>query len=252
MDIMAALGGGSNTTVNTLATGDAVTTAPQPTQPATRLNAEAGDHVVTADPAALAAGSAAVERTYQVFPYYQLRYGERGRAFSASDSGWLMTIADLDDAAALSEIQWLNKVLAARGMPSLLMEVHLRHLAQELDALVADGQQQWADRAERFRRIADALQGARRLVMPAEEADALVSAFVAAAPAPEAARLPHTGELLAAALADERDGVRQAVPSVLSWLADAERFPRAWLAAVHALVAAGQARPEPADDGPAR
>ena len=49
-------------------------------------------------------------------------------------------------------------------------------------------------------------------------------------------RLPETGALLAAAVADERAGIAQAVPSLAGWMTDPSRFPTRWIAAVQATL----------------
>jgi hypothetical protein len=55
------------------------------------------------------------------------------------------------------------------------------------------------------------------------------------------ARLPETGRLLLAAVADERAGIEQAVMSVEAWMTAPERFPAEWSAAVRAIIHAARA-----------
>lgn len=206
-----------------------------PTQPAKRLNPEAGDHPVTADPAALEACAAAIERTYARYPYYQQRYGDRGRSFSRSDSGWLVTVADLDDETSLDQVLWLGRVLSGRGMPRRLLEVHLGALADELE-MRAGNLASTPARARRLRAAAAQLRGRREAAVPAELSGSLAEYFEQSAPADERERHPRTGELLLAAVADERDGLARAVPSLVEWIGDPERFSQAWVRAVQAVV----------------
>src|SRR4051812_34517008 len=88
---------------------------------ASALNPRAGHHLVTADPRELAAVERAGERSWSTWTYYARRYGERGRQFTRSDSAWVATLggqaADLVD----QQIRWLGALLAARGMPRLLL-----------------------------------------------------------------------------------------------------------------------------------
>lgn len=223
----------------------------EPTQPATALNPEAGDHLVTADPVLMRACAAAVDRTYQRYPYYRLRYGDRGRAFSASDSGWLVTVAALDQESAVREVMWLGRVLAARGMPRLLLEDHLGHLSVELDA-VAGQRSDAADTSDGFagrdlvgtlRACAGALRARREDAIRPPDAVPLLAAFESSAPAAERDRLPRTGQMLVAAVADERDGIANAVGSLLSWIADPARFPAAWVRAATDVVEGARALP---------
>jgi hypothetical protein len=50
------------------------------------------------------------------------------------------------------------------------------------------------------------------------------------------ARLPGTGTLLAAAVADEKAGIKNAVESIESWMTDAARFPQNWIDAVRTTI----------------
>src|SRR4051812_28593243 len=69
------------------------TGAPGGAQPvAAALNPEAGHHAVTTDPRELRAALRAGEQTQRRFGYYEQRYGERGRAFTRSDSAWIVTV----------------------------------------------------------------------------------------------------------------------------------------------------------------
>jgi hypothetical protein len=42
--------------------------------------------------------------------------------------------------------------------------------------------------------------------------------------------------LLISAVADERNGVEGAVPAILKWATDPNRFPEEWIEAVHRLI----------------
>lgn len=63
------------------------------TQAAPTVNPEAGSQEITADPDLLAACERAIDATYAAHPYDAARYADRGRRFSSSDSGWLVTVA---------------------------------------------------------------------------------------------------------------------------------------------------------------
>src|ERR1700759_3135283 len=91
---------------------------------ASTVNAEAGAHPISSDPVERLAAVAATRRSWKEFPYYPRRYGERGWRFSLSDSGWIQTLCDAGPGEALAQIKWLGGLLAARGMPCLLLERH--------------------------------------------------------------------------------------------------------------------------------
>ncbi|MBK7721172.1 MAG: hypothetical protein IPI32_02825 [Austwickia sp.] len=205
----------------------------EPAQPARTVNPQAGSHLITADPDALAACEAAIARSYAEHPYLQQRYGDRGRRFSSSDSGWLITVTDLGREGTLDQVLWLGRVLAARGMPRLIMEEHLGYLAEEL------GARRPADRTTRcalLRVASDELRAKReRAIDPAEAAE-ITAAFASRVDPAELAALPSTARLLVAAVADEADGLPGAVDSLVEWLADGERFNPTWIEAVRATV----------------
>lgn len=205
---------------------------------ASRINPEAGSHVVSLDPVEREAAAAATARSWRAYPYYPQRFGKRGWNFSLSDSGWLQTLVDLSPAEAREQSRWLASVLSARGMPSLLLEHHLGWLHQELCARKPGSD-------ARYARLLDCRDDLRSVRLPQIADDAqrsLVSMFDdAVASVPE--RVDHFGILLVAAVADERAGYAGAVDSLLEWAADPRRFGEAWRDAVHATVAAARAAP---------
>lgn len=203
---------------------------------ARQVNPEAGDHVITADPAELAAADRATRRSWRRFPYYARRYGSRGRRFSMSDSGWLLTLCDLLPDRARQQTRWLAGVLAARGMPQLLLETHLEMLHEEL-AAARPGD---AARYGRLLECAAALRETRLAAMPQEELEALAAGFEARVWGMTGA-VREMGIVLAAAVADERAGVANAVASVEAWACDPAHFPAAWADEVRRTLAEGRA-----------
>jgi hypothetical protein len=187
----------------------------------------AGHHVVTADPRELAACERAGDRSWSAWIYYARRYGERGRQFTRSDSAWIATLAGHPVSMVESQIRWLGALLAARGMPRLLLEEHLRILQEELLAAVPE-------RATEYRvlqQAADSLRSEREATLPVRALSDLETRF--------RDRLEDAGQdelragaLIAAAVADEQAGVPRAVESLVEWLADPARFSDPWLAAV--------------------
>ena len=86
------------------------------------------------DPREIEAAVEAGNVTWERYPYYEWRYGERGRRYTASDSAWLATLSLLDQENVDQQVHWLGRVLAVRGMPRLLLRDHLRTLYQYLCA----------------------------------------------------------------------------------------------------------------------
>lgn len=180
------------------------------------LNPGAGTHPVAGDVREIRAALEAGEISWQRFGYYEARYGERGRRFTRSDSAWL---AGLSPEVAAAQLDWLSRVLAARGMPRFLLEDHLLTLHPRLC-------EARPDRAAHHRGLLDAahdLRARRRAAVP----DAVFDACDAALPELRA------GALLAAAAADERNGV-PAMDSLRPWLV--ERLGAKAVARVLALL----------------
>lgn len=205
---------------------------------ASLINPEAGSHPVTADPREVAASVAAGERSWREFPYYQARYGERGRLFGHSDSAWLSLIAAREQPQVNAEVRWLGEVLSSRGMPQWLLERHLEFLHAELSAAVPEKREQYG----RLLRAVDMLRDQRRAQIREQDFIALAEQFRRATGAEWSARLPNMGPLLVSAVADEAAGIAQAVPQLESWATDPSRFPAEWIAAVRATFQAARAK----------
>ena len=199
---------------------------------ATTLNPEAGTHAVPQDPIALRAAIRAGEITWQMFPYYHLRYGDRGRRFTASDSAYLATLIDREPAAVISEVSWLGRVLSSRGMPQILLETHVAILAEEL--AIALPQQR-----EAFEKLAAAsrqLTAARHAHLSESACQELSADFDRAVGAEWSHRLPRTGLILVSAAVDERLGIESAVTNLLPHLITPDHFPTPWIQAVHTTL----------------
>jgi hypothetical protein len=205
--------------------------------PAHALNPAAGDHPVTGDAGELAAARRAAGRSWAQFPYYAYRYGGRGRRFSHSDSGWLVTLCDLPPEAAVAQVHWLGAVLAVRGMPRWLLECHLEILQRELAETRPERRARYGVLAE----AAAALRTQRRAAIPQARFEALDAEFAARVDTPWRLRLPRMGAILVAAVADECAGLEAAVRSVAAWAGDAARFPTVWVDAVVATIASARA-----------
>lgn len=199
---------------------------------ATTLNPEAGTHTVPQDLRAIQAAIRAGEITWRMFPYYALRYGDRGRRFTASDSAYLATLIDREAQAVAGEVAWLGRVLSSRGMPQILLETHVGILAEEL----AEDLPQQRDACAKLAAAARQLATARHAHLSEQACQELSAQFDAAVGPEWSGRLPRTGLLLASAVADERMGVESAVSSLVTQLVMPDRFPRTWIEAVHTTL----------------
>jgi len=179
------------------------------------VNPASGGYEITTDATLLRAAVRAAQRSIDAMPYYGIRYGERGSRFATTDSAWLISLTALGESRAVHQVQWLSRVLAARGMPTWLLEIHLDALVSEVRS-VADPAAVGSLPA-----AADALAVARgrhvddELIRSADDwADEALG---------EDLPVPRTGALVATAIADERSGVTRDDRALMDWLTDPER-----------------------------
>ena len=102
----------------------------------TSINPEAGRHPVPADAREVQASLRAADLCWQRFPYFEHRYGERGRRFARSDAAWQATLCQYEPAQIIKQVRWLGRVLAGRGMPTFLLQDQLEILVAELAAAI--------------------------------------------------------------------------------------------------------------------
>jgi hypothetical protein len=187
------------------------------------FNPEGGDIPAPSDPLEIEVARRAAAVIWRAIPYFELRYGERGRRFGLSDGAWLVTLAQLPEPVRRTQVDWLTRVLAPRGMPSWLVEVQLEVTARVGRTLGWSG-------ADAMREAAASLARARRERL-SEAAFAEADARFAGRAGPS--RLAAgTGRLIAAALIDVAQGLCPSAAPVTEWLADVQRFDPAWCAAV--------------------
>ena len=201
-------------------------------RPVAVLNPAAGAHAIPDDVREIQAALRAGERSWRRFPYYARRYREKGAAFTRSDSAWIVTLANHPQAVVDKQVRWLGRLLSSRGMPQWLLQVHLEGLYEELTTILPDKRLLY----ERLLDAAAMLRDLRRQHISDELFESLAAEFDARVGGEWTARLPETGRLLLAAVADERSGIEQAVITVEAWMTAPERFPTEWIAAVRAII----------------
>jgi heme oxygenase len=203
---------------------------------ATTLNSEAGRHPVPTDLREIEAVIRASRRCWEAFPYYALRYKARGIRFADSDCAWLATLEELPYENLLRQVNWLARLLSSRGMPSLLLEVQLRILFEELTRARPDRRQ--CHRS--LLAAAEALAQARAAKLPDSAAASLADEFDTAVAAKGEGALSAMGRILIAAVCDEADGMDRAVTSILDWAAGSELTGPDWLRAADRTVDAAR------------
>lgn len=197
------------------------------------INPEAGDHAMPQDPREIALALRAGRTAWTAYPYLAHRFGDRGKRFTGSDSCWLVALTRMPVQTATKNLQWLRVVLASRGIPTVILQSHLRTISQAL----ADEFPDEPELSARFDPFLSALDrerettGGARLAHVVEQAGrrlALCPGFTVASAA----------QLIASAWRDERCGIDGARAASVGWFLSAERFSPEWIAEVDALVAA--------------
>jgi hypothetical protein len=183
------------------------------------FNPEAGETPAPDDPVDLAIAEQSARVIWRAFPYFAWRYGERGARFGRSDAGYLLTLADVPEDLAFTQIEWLAKLLAARGMPSVLLEYQLEHLAR-----LASRKQRPSE--PRLRSLAAYLRRRRATVMPIHvvlECERLCRAAAGGRP-----RRHGVGRLIAFAVADGAFGFGAHDQALTQWFSDTDPVDVAW------------------------
>lgn len=199
----------------------------------TTLNPEAGRHRIPEDRLEIQAALKAGNKTWEDFPYFAWRYGLRGKQFTRSDSAWLVTLCALDEKFVLQQIEWLGKILSTRGMPHLLLCIHLENLVNELSLV-------HPDKVSHYHKLlfaSEKLNNAMEMMLKKSVREEIISEFEKNIGQEWNHRLKNMGQILVASVADERMGVDNALSSVESWATDENRFPKIWIDSVRTLIA---------------
>ena len=200
---------------------------------ATHINPEAGNHPVPEDEREIQAALNTSGLVWNEFPYYKQRYGERGKRFSDSDTCWLVTLISLDQATLQKQVDWLCRVLATRGMPTIMTERTLTVLHEALSRAIPDRKSTY----EKLRISAHMLRRSRENVFSDKTFRSLADEFEKNIGPEIAAEFKNTGQLLVAAVADEKNGIEGSVAALKDWLTDGHRFSTEWIRAVKKTLA---------------
>jgi heme oxygenase len=200
------------------------------------LNPVAGNHKIPNDMREVHAAMRAGERVWQYIPYFELRYGMRGRQFTWSDAGWLVEVAHEDQESYNQQVLWLSRLLSARGMPQWTLECQLMLLHDELVTTIPEKRASYATIMQAAVMLADQ----RRAHLSDADLLGIDQAFYAQLGPEWHTWFPNCGCLIASAVADEQMGISGSITKLVTWLSDPARFPSPWIAAVAQTVAHAQ------------
>ncbi len=198
----------------------------------TRINPEAGNHPIPEDELEIQAALKASAKGWDAFPYYEHRYGSRGKRFSDSDCCWLVTLTALEQQSLQKQIDWLSGVLSSRGMPSLMLECTLRFLSDELILALPEKTSTY----QKLRVSAENLAKKRSQFMDEKMVEAVCTEFSREVGPELDTEFKNMGELLVSAVIDEEIGAQGSLAALVDWLTDEKKFPQVWIEAVHATV----------------
>ena len=197
-----------------------------------RINPEAGNHPIPGEKREIQAALSASNRSWNEYPYYEKRYGKRGRRFSDSDTCWLATLTALDQIDLQKQVDWLCRVLATRGMPSLMMETILRYLSLELTAAIPENK----TLNYKLLKSSEKLKENRLKHIEEKVFNNLAEEFEQSVEKDMRKALKNTGFLLVSAVVDEKNGIPGALSGLQKWLVDVDHFPSVWIAAVEQTI----------------
>jgi heme oxygenase len=201
-------------------------------QHVTQINPEAGNHPIPEDPREIEAALRASQKTWEMFAYYDQRYGKRGKSFSDSDNCWVATIIQLDEKSLLRQVAWFGRVLASRGMPQIMLERNLIFLQEELSKAIPEKSGLY----EKYSLAAKFLQVQRLQHISEEKWQTLEAEFIAQV-GPEMAREHlNAAKLLLSAICDQKNGIDGVAAELKDWYTKKSNFPTPWRDAVERLM----------------
>ncbi len=200
---------------------------------ATSINPEAGSHAIPDDGMEIRAALMAAHTCRLSYPYFDARYGERGKRFAESDAAWLASLVHLPESEVVAQVAWLGGVLSSRGMPRVTLEHQLTALHGVLVAARPHRHLEY----DRLLAASRWLKGERLRQIPAQLSAGIVAEFVVASQGEMDGLLQGMGRLIVSAVCDEAGGITGAVTTVQQWAGDSGRFSAGWIVAVRECIA---------------
>ncbi|WP_319575812.1 biliverdin-producing heme oxygenase [uncultured Desulfobacter sp.] len=198
----------------------------------TRINPEAGNHPMPEDEREIEAALAASQKAWDSFTYYRECFGERGKRFSDSDICWLATLHQFDADTVKKQVDWLSRLLAGRGMPTVMMEYTLKCLHQSLVAAIPENE----DRYAVFLTVADELRRQRTRRLPETQQKIIIEEFENQVGSKLSRMNTNVPQLILSALIDEENGFEGASSILEKWYTDRDCFSEKWIKAVNHTI----------------
>jgi hypothetical protein len=161
-----------------------------------------------------------------------MRFGERGRRFTSSDSCWLVTLRGLDEESLQRLLSWLREVLASRGLPSIILERHL----EEIDADCRARPPIEGSAGDVFRLVIERFRAESEALLPGAKRAAMIERWDRRLCECDGMVVPGAAEILVAAWLDSVGGAAHAWEATYPWFCDPARFSESWIEAVAGLA----------------
>ena len=203
----------------------------------TKYNPEAGNYAIPTDPCEITAAMNAGLQCWNEFPYYEIRYAERGRRFAVSDAVWLVTLCDLTVNNAIAQVNWLSNFLAIRGMPVYTMEFQLLALYKELSKSIPENEKKYRI----LLNVTEYMKENRHKFISEDDfayANVLFDKFMSETQISEMqySKLRiNMGKLIVGSIIDDMNGIVESKNNLQKWLSDSLKFSENWIAAVSKL-----------------
>ncbi|MEX0695023.1 MAG: biliverdin-producing heme oxygenase [Rhodospirillales bacterium] len=197
----------------------------------TAINFEAGDHAMPQNPYEIELALRTGRAAWKNYPYLEKRFGDRGKRFTSSDSCWLVTLTRMPTITATRSLEWLRTVLASRGIPTIILEEHLRAISRELSEEFPEH----PDMSIRFDPFLAALDAERCVLDGDKKISKLIEQYDRRFRDCDGFTVASAAALLVSAWMDERSGITGAFAATRDWFADAARFSNNWVDNVRAF-----------------
>jgi heme oxygenase len=198
------------------------------------VNFEAGSHAMPQDPREIALALTAGRAAWKAYPYLELRFGERGKRFTSSDSCWLVALTRMPVATATGSLEWLRSVLATRGLPTVILEEHLRAILLAFKSDFPD----WSERSARYEPFFLKRAAERRCFGTEAVLSILIDEFDRNFRGYAGFQVESAAKLLTSAWVDENSGIPGALAATREWFTCDARFATPWIENVTALLVA--------------
>lgn len=196
----------------------------------TSLNPEAGNYPISTDPIEIKCAINAGLKCWNEFPFYEKRYGERGRRFAVSDSAWLVTLSELPVDLAISQVKWLANYLAKIGMPTITMEAQLKYLYLELSEAIPE-------KEPKYKTLLLASLELRNNILKIfsdeilSDSNHILDSFIEKYGS-SSGKIKNTGKLICSSVADIKNGVEESEQGYKRWVTNPSFFDEGWIKAI--------------------